>query len=61
MKDQNLENGKVTIEGSLFTVPLEICDKEVGNSDWKQRKNRWERKDRALFNKLPYSVSEANK
>lgn len=49
MKDQNLENGKVTIEGLLFTVPLEICDKEVGNSHWKQRKNQWERKDRALF------------
>lgn len=40
MKDQNLENGKVTIEGLLFTVPLEICDKEVGNSHWKQRKNQ---------------------
>lgn len=60
MKSQKLENGKVIIEGSLFTVPLDICDKEVGNSDWKQMK-WWERKDKAFFNKLPYSVPEANK
>lgn len=32
MKSQKLENGKVTIDGSLFTVPLDICEKEVGNS-----------------------------
>lgn len=53
---------KIAIEDLLFTVPLQICNKELGNSRLETNEGLIiKKKDRALFNKIPYSVSETNK
>lgn len=51
---------KVALE-DLYSQFLQKFVTELGNSRLETNKNSGERKDRELFKKMPYSVSEINK